>query len=106
MHVKRGYLLLPILFLLSACGKNNSTPNPNPPVTTTFSFASLSVNGNFNGFTYYGVPNNTRVKFGFSESLDRQSISNAVSFRGKSGSVVNFTYTFENNDSVLVIQPA
>jgi len=106
MNVKRAFLLLPIVFLFTACKKNSSTPDPNPPPPTTFSFSSLSVNGSFTGFTYYGVPTTTRLRFGFSESLDRQSIPNAVSFRDKSGTVVNFNYTFENNDSVFVVQAA
>lgn len=99
-----------ILSIYVSCSKGGSNTNPNPTPTptppSTFSFNSLKVNGSTNGFTYYNTNRTPVVEFNFSAALNHTSVNNSVQLKDVSGNVINYTATYKNNDSTLVIQPA
>lgn len=98
------FLLLPLYFSCSKSDNNNSTPPPPPPAS--FSFNTLKINGQFSGFTYYNINRTPVIKFSFSAPLNRSTITSSILFKDKSGTTINYSTTYENNDSTVVIQPA
>ena len=106
MRNARLYIYISLLLIVSACKKGADDPASITPATPSFSFQSLKVNGGYNGFTYYNINYNPVIKFSFSTKINQQSVSNAISFRDKSGTVIPFTSSLENNDSTVVLQPS
>ena len=98
------FFLLPFYFSCSKNGNNNPTPPPPPPAA--FSFNTLKINGQFSGFTYYNINRTPVIKFSFSAPLNRSTITSSVLFKDKAGANINYSTTYENNDSTVVIQPA
>jgi hypothetical protein len=95
----KGTVWLLFLFLIIvSCGKEKE--HPQPPVAGYFYFSSLKVDNKFQGFTYYNVSRNPVIRVGFSAPLDRTSAGNVIQLSG-----APFTFTFENHDSMIVIQP-
>ena len=98
------FFLLPLYFSCSKSGNNNPSPPPPPPAS--FSFNTLKINGQFSGFTYYNINRTPVIKFSFSVPLNRSTITSSVLFKDKSGATINYSTTYENNDSTVIIQPA
>ncbi len=101
------YFFCIVIFLFFAgCGKDGgSNPPPPPPPPASFSFNSFRINGQFNGFTYYNINTNPVLKFSFFAPVNRTTVSNSFSFRDKSGALVSYNTSYENNDSTVVLQP-
>lgn len=105
------FSLVYIAFLLAcfvSCDKKSNTPDPvpPPPPPPSLVFNSLSVNGSFSGFSYYGVNTQPIIKFSFSSPVNRTSAANSFSFRNHTGGNVVFNLTYENGDSTVVITPS
>ena len=96
-----------LLACFVSCDKKSNTPDPlpPPPPPPSLVFNSLSVNGSFSGFSYYGVNTDPSIRLSFSAPLNRTSVANAVSFRNSSGANVAFNLTYQNGDSSLLIRP-
>lgn len=98
-----------ILLLFAFACKKGSTPTPTePPVVTptSFQFSDLKVNGNFAGFTYFGLNNLPVVKITFSSPINLSSVTGNITLIDASGTNTAFTPTLENNDNTLVITPS
>ena len=105
--MKKDHLLILIgIFCFLSCKKNTTpfTPPPVPP--PAFKMSTVNIQGVNNGSTYYDVNVSPVIKFSFSAPVDHNSVSNNISFKSKTGTGVSFTPSFENGDSVIVIQPA
>jgi hypothetical protein len=103
--VKTGYnifiLLVPIFFSCSKGGNGTTAP-----VHENFICNSVKLNGassSSNNFT------NTKllpgIQLAFSTSISRSSASSVISFTNASGAAVPVSLSFQNNDSVLLLQP-
>ncbi|MXV53048.1 beta-glucosidase [Pedobacter sp. HMF7647] len=100
-------VLLFFFLLLLSCKKSGDNGAVKPdPVPESFSFNSLKVNGNFNGFNYYGINTKPVVKLSFSKALDKNSVSGNISLKDAAGNSVTYSSSFEDNDATIVIQPA
>ncbi|WP_295668481.1 glucoamylase family protein [uncultured Mucilaginibacter sp.] len=97
-------LIAAIFFVLWGCSKSKQ-PTPVTPVPPALSFSALKVNGTYNGFNYQGVNNSPVIRISFSAPLSHTSVAGAVSFNNKVGAGVNFTTSYQNNDSTVVITP-
>ena len=105
--MKNYYFLFFLLPLYLSCSKSgNNNPSPPPPPPASFSFNTLKINGQFSGFTYYNINRTPVIKFSFSAPLNRSTITSSVLFKDKSGATINYSTTYENNDSTVIIQPA
>jgi len=77
-----------------------------PAVPGSFTFTSLTLNDTIkNSFINFNVNNKPVLKFNFSAPIDKTTVTTAVTFKGSDGSSVQLNYTYENNDSIVVIQP-
>jgi hypothetical protein len=97
--------ILAMFFGLSGCSKSNP-PTPVTPAPASFCFSSLKVNGSYNGFLYKGVNSTPAIKISFSAAVNHGSVSNAFSFTSNSGTPVNYSTSYLNNDSTIVITPS
>ncbi|MBD1364807.1 beta-glucosidase [Mucilaginibacter sp. ZT4R22] len=107
MRDLRIYTGMCLFFLLFACGKSK-TPDPVPPApppAASFSFNALKVDGVSSGFTYVNVSSAPSIKLSFLAAVNRNSVTNALTIRDRSGSLAPAAITYENNDSTIVVSP-
>lgn len=91
--------------LLMACGKKGSDTQPGP-TPTNFTINSWTVNGIPSQPLYYNVSHTPVVKFRFGTAVDRNTVATGIVFRENSGTPVSCTVSYENADSVVVLQPS
>ena len=96
-----------ILFflLIAACGKKGSSPPPPNPVIPNFSLTSWAINNLESPDNVYNVSRNPIVKFRFSASIKRATVSANIIFKEITGTPVSCNITYEHSDSVVVLQP-
>jgi len=104
---KCNFVTLCVAAALLGCSKGSSGPvEPPLPVPGPFNFKTLEVNGVNSGYNYHGVPVNSIIKFTFSAPVDHASVASGVTYKTKYGVAVNYTASYENGDSTLVLTPA
>ena len=93
-----------LLLLFFSCKKNETTP---PPVVLpgTFTATSSSLNGSTQQ-PYKFVSLSPVLKIQFSAKINISSATGNVLFNQVNGAAINFTTSFENGDSILVIRPS
>lgn len=98
-------LFFPALaFCLVACSKSgNSNQPPNPVVVPVTLKSILLNNGTFTNPTY-NVGGEPVIKMTFSQPILHSSVPASVTITG--GGTVQLATSFENNDSVLIVQPS
>jgi len=100
------------MFSFVQCKKSStSAPPPTPPpapsgfevIKKTIDAASFTSNQ-----TLYGISTKPVFQVSFSDRIDKSTVSTAISYRSKSQSSSNFTFTvsYQNNDSTLTISTA
>jgi hypothetical protein len=106
-RVFNSLFVLMFVFIASfiQCKKPSTSSQPPPPGPSSFNFSSLKINGQFNGFNYYNINTVPVLKFSFSAIVNKNTVNN-FSFKDKSGAVVSYNVSYENNDSTVVIQPS
>ncbi len=101
--VRNIFILLVLTFFSCSKGGNNSTA----PVHENFICNSVKVNGiasATNSFTNTNL--SPAIRLAFSTSINHSSASSVIGFTNASGTAVPFGISFQNNDSVLLLQPA
>ncbi|MDP1844775.1 MAG: glucoamylase family protein [Sediminibacterium sp.] len=93
-------------FVLAACSKKeagsvvNSIPNG-----SSFNVLYTKVNGiNIEGSNNYNYPVNSNIKISFNDKIDKSTVT-AINLSMNGGSAVSISYTYENNDSTVVVVP-
>src|SRR5688572_16750199 len=109
-------LMILFMFVLAVSfiqRKKTSTtpPSPTPPPSSS-NFAVVTQTINSISFTstqtLYGVNASPLIRISFSDKVDRNTASSAISYYNKSqnSSNVPFTILYQNNDSTIVITPS
>jgi hypothetical protein len=102
--VKAAFVYLAAIIMIFSCKKESGTKPPPAPVA--FNVLSITVNDSSNSSNrFFNVNENPVVKVSFSAPVKTSSITNNIVFLGN-GAYITGNYTFSNNDSTLVIQPA
>jgi len=100
----RIFLMFLCVVILSACTKNDTVSIPPPG---SFRVTGITVEGittvNNNA---WDVANRPMIRIGFTAPVNRATVAANVSFVQQAGSAIPFTLNYENNDSILVIQPS
>jgi hypothetical protein len=100
----RIYLtIVAIVFLFTACKKDNTGNQPGQPVSLTLT--SIKLNGQNADVTNNYVSVNPVLKFSFSSKVDRTSAASSIAFNTSSGVTIPFSTSFQDNDSSIIIQP-
>ena len=86
------------------CKKNESTP-PSPPLPTPIGLGSVKLNITVADFTKvnYDVPENTVIRLYFNNAVDKSTVAPAVSVKENGSAPAMLNYSYENNDSTVVI---
>ena len=94
-----------LLLLFISCSNKSSPPSPvlNPkPIT----IKSTLLNGSPFDQTIYGTTLQPVIKLEFTEPVKPTSVATSVKITNTVGGEVSITTTFQNHDSVLIVQPS
>ena len=102
--MKKYYVSWFVLIICLACNKQTA---PQPPVNpTNFNVSTIKVNDVFlNGSSLTNVNINPVIKFSFTAPVNRLLVSGNVLFNQNGGAAIPFNVSYNNNDSILIIQP-
>jgi hypothetical protein len=95
-----------LFFLFTACKKSGSPAVTPPPVASSFMLNSLLVNNKASASVNYNASRSTRIQVSFSEPVDHNSVSAAVSWLSSGGAAAAYAVSYANNDSTLILQPS
>src|SRR5450432_26995 len=99
--MKKMSIVLFTGLVLCACNKGSSPASPD-----ALNFKGASVNGvNNNTVNYYNASTVPIIRFQFSSALDKTSVGSSVSLQDNAGNNIPLVFSYENNDSTLVVQP-
>jgi hypothetical protein len=92
-----------IFFLAITLGscKKKDTPPPPPPPPANFTITNWDVNGIPSLSDYKGVSINPSIRLNFPKAIDRATVSGGIDFNGGS-----YTISYQNGDSILILQPS
>ena len=101
-----------LLLALTGCKKSTTTTSVEPPqyplhlvsAKLDNTSALLSTAGNVALNQNKGTSVVTRLSF--NNAVNRSTVSTAVSFRSEANTIIALNYSYENNDSTLVITPS
>jgi len=104
----RGCVVAVMLLIMLAfldCNKSSSAGNP-PPSPANFNSTDVKLNGQSANASNYNINLTPVIKFFFAVPINKSTVNTAVTFKDRSGSSIAYTASYENNDNVVVIQPA
>jgi hypothetical protein len=99
-----GCFLFLLLFFIS-CSNKNSPPSP-APTPKAVTVKNMWLNTAAFNFTVYGTTLQPVIKVEFTEPIKTSSVSSSVKIRNIGGGEIPITTTFQNHDSVLLVQPS
>ena len=99
-------VLLLICCLSPGCGHKDCCPSPPGPTPVNFSISSWSVNNIASLTTYYDVNRSPVIKFRFGAVINRNTVTGNITLNDISGSAMAASVSYENSDSVVVLQPS
>ena len=98
-------VLLTMMICFFGCSKQGSSGNtPPPPLVLPVSLKSIQLNNQPYVNPVYNVNGNPVIKMQFSQPILHSSVPASMTITG--GGTVQLTASFENNDSVVVVQPS
>ncbi len=97
--MRRVYSIVIVLTFAISCQKKDSVS------PTTLQFLGQQIDDRPNSAIYYDVKVTPRIKLIFNNAVDRQSTANSISVNENSITPVPLNFSYENNDSVVVIEP-
>ncbi|MGZ8559936.1 MAG: Ig-like domain-containing protein, partial [Chitinophagaceae bacterium] len=96
------YLMIAIMamLLIAGCKKNSNPPPLTPSTPANFIISNWEVDGLAGKENYKGTTINPDIKLIFPQAIDRNTVSAGISFNEG-----NYTVSYQNGDSVLMLQP-
>ncbi len=94
-----------MLLFLFGCSKNSSEDAL--PVVDPFTFVSATVNGISDSSLFFNeVGTSPSIKLFFSDPIDIASVQENLLFNQSSGEAINYSATYENDNTAIVLKPA
>jgi hypothetical protein len=101
------YSLCLLVLLGVGCGKKDSGGGTPPPSPTPFNLQTTKIDNTVIGATtIYNVKRDPQIRLTFGAAINRSSVATAVTFRERTGTILAPVFTYENNDSTIVIRPS
>jgi hypothetical protein len=107
------FMLVCVMVSFIQCKKSPSSSQPPPtppPASSNFDVVTQTINSSaFNSTqTLYGINNNPAIRISFSDKVDKNSATPAISFTNKTqgSSNIPFSVSYQNNDSTVIITPS
>jgi hypothetical protein len=104
--MNRSFRLLWVWAAIAAGCSKHSSPNVVTPPPGPFNIVAVTLNGIPSGSPYVNVNSSPVIKCSFSSPVDPNSVTNGFFLKDNSGASVTYSVAYQNNDSVMVIQPA
>lgn len=104
MKFSTKYIFI-LIIIAAGCHKNPGS-NSSPVIPATFSLSSKNLNNQSTAALNYNINILPVFKLTFSTSVDRTSAGAGFNFTTTSGTVVPFSVTYQNHDSIVLIQPS
>jgi hypothetical protein len=104
--MKKVVGIILICAVWAGCKKKPINPPPPGPTPVNFNISSWSVNAITSQTTYYNVTRTPVVKFRFGAAVNRSTVAANITLKENSGNPVTYTVSYENSDSVVVLQPS
>jgi len=98
------FLMMPVA-LAAGCSKHSSSTGTVTPLPGSIKLASTTLNGASPGSPSYGINFSPVIRCTFTSSVDHSSLLNNFSLKDNSGTALTCSVTYQNGDSVVVIQP-
>lgn len=105
MTTIRDFLFCGLFLIACSCNKKPAENTPSAP-PSNFNLNSWSVNGALSQSVNYNVSRNPSIQFNFAAPIDRNSAQSAFSLVGTSNNAVNFSLSYSNGDSAVIIIPS
>ncbi len=105
LMIKNYFKISLIVCCFISCGKGNA-PAPQPAPAIAVNLKSISINIAPFGNMAYGINNTPVIKAAFSQPIQRSSVAAAVSLADVNGGAAQVATSFQNGDSILLIQPS
>ena len=103
--MKKAAFIIGIIGSLIACKKDNHSVTP--PAPGSFKVTGSTVNGIANtGLTYFNVNNSPVITVSFSAPVNKATVTGHVFLENNISDAFQTSFSYSNNDSVLIIQPA
>jgi hypothetical protein len=100
-------ILFAAIVFITACSRSGSSPDPDPPPTpVNFSFSYWTVDEKPALTNYYDVRRQPIIKLKLPAKIDKASVSAAISLSKNQGGTIPLNLTYEQSDSILVVQPS
>lgn len=98
-------LLITLLFVITAsCSKKDDPqPSPTPPSALVLVKARLNNAVAQTASVNYGLPPTVAIRLSFNNAVDRTSVASSVILKENGSIPVPVNYSYENNDSTLVV---
>jgi hypothetical protein len=102
--VRKLYLVLILVALAAGCSKHS--PSVNTPIPGPFLLTGVTLNGAVPASPSVNINFLPVIRCTFSAPVDHQSVANGFYLKDNSGNAVTYVISYQNMDSVLVIQPS
>ncbi|HSF45180.1 MAG TPA: Ig-like domain-containing protein, partial [Chitinophagaceae bacterium] len=94
-----------LLFLVVVGCNKPGEPAPTPVPPSNFAIKSWMIGGSESVSTNIGLTPVPDIKLRFGARIDKSTVASSISITANTGGVVNYTTSYENADSVVVIRP-
>lgn len=101
------YSIFSLIISFTACSKG-SLPEPEPPLPpppTSFGMKSSTIDGVPVSGILYNVSVNPDIKLSFGKPVNKSTVASSIHLTTKEGATVSYSVSYENADSVVLIQP-
>lgn len=101
------YRIFSLIIFFVACSKGSS-PEPEPPLPpspTSFGMKSSTIDGVTVSGILYDVDIDPVIKLSFEKPVNKSTVASSIQLTTKEGATVSYTASYENTDSIIVIQP-
>ncbi len=92
--------------LIISCSKKPADVVPPPTPPSALTIKATTINGQASSAAVYNINTTPSIKYSFSAPVDKNTVAASFSFSSANNSSVAFNPVYENNDSMVVIQPA
>lgn len=92
--------------LAAGCSKHFSSPGGGTHLPGPFKLVAATLNGTAAGISNYNVGFSPVIRCSFSAPVDHGSTANGFYLKDNSGTSVGYTVSYQDNDSVMVVQPS
>lgn len=109
MKTTYPYILFSLFVLVSGCSKKDGgtpyvpAPKPLKLVAATLNNTNALISSQASGSLNQNVNTTVQARFFFNNAVDRSSVNSALFFRDEAVADVPVSVSFENNDSIIVV---